>query len=53
MMQGPNVKSGVKMVAIDAVVIRADGRREDLGTISFWHRNLWRRLWWAIKQNWR
>jgi len=35
-------------VSIEAVVIRADGTREDLGTISYWHRNPIRRWLWAI-----
>lgn len=28
---------------IDAVVIRADGRRENLGTVSYWHRSFVKR----------
>lgn len=36
--------------SIAAVVIRADGTREDLGTISYWHCNPLRRLmWWLTK----
>jgi hypothetical protein len=31
-------------IEVQAVVIRADGTREDLGTISYWHRNPLRRL---------
>lgn len=30
---------------IEAVVIRKDGTRENLGTVSYWHRNPLRRLW--------
>jgi hypothetical protein len=30
---------------LQAVVIRKDGTRESLGTISYWHRNPLRRLW--------
>jgi hypothetical protein len=30
---------------ITAVITRADGRVEDLGTIAYWHRNPLRRLW--------
>jgi len=30
---------------LSAVVIRADGSREDLGVISYWHRNPLMRLW--------
>jgi hypothetical protein len=34
----------VKSVSLEAVVIRADGTREDLGTIAYWHKNPLRRL---------
>lgn len=37
-------------MSIDAVVIRADGTREDLGTVTYWHRNPLRRLWRRITQ---
>jgi len=30
-------------VSLGIVVVRADGRREDLGTVSYWHRHWWRR----------
>lgn len=30
---------------LEAVIIRADGTREALGTIAYWHRNPLRRLW--------
>ena len=39
-----------KQVSIDAVVIRADGTREDLGTVSYWHKNPLRRLVWRVKR---
>jgi len=32
----------------EATIIRKDGSREDLGVISYWHRNPFRRLWWWI-----
>lgn len=38
------VPEQVKQVRLQAVVIRADGRREDLGTIAYWHKNPLRRL---------
>jgi hypothetical protein len=37
-------KSGVKQATIEAVVIRADGTREDLGVVSYWHANPLKRL---------
>jgi hypothetical protein len=40
---------GIKEASISAVVIRADGTREDLGVISRWHRNPFKRLWWRIR----
>lgn len=35
---------GVKEMTLNAVIIRADGTREDLGTIAYHHRNPLRRL---------
>lgn len=37
-------KSELREASIAAVVIRADGSREDLGIISYWHKNPFRRL---------
>lgn len=34
-----SAQSGVESVTIDAVIIRADGRREDLGTIAEYQRS--------------
>jgi len=36
--------------SISAVVTRADGRVEDLGVISYYHRNPWKRLLWRISR---
>ena len=36
--------------SIAAVVIRKDGTREDLGVVSYWHRNPLKRLKWALAQ---
>lgn len=36
-----------KSIEIEAVVIRADGTREVLGTVAYWHRNPLRR--WAFR----
>ncbi len=35
---------------IAAVVIRADGTKEDLGVVSYWHRNPLKRLLWRVKR---
>jgi hypothetical protein len=42
-------KAKVQEASIAAVVIRADGTREDLGTISFWHKRWYRRVWWRLR----
>jgi hypothetical protein len=42
--------SNVKEAQIRAVVIRADGTREDLGTISYFHKNPLRRWFWRLKE---
>jgi hypothetical protein len=43
-------QSGIKSSAISAVIIRADGTREELGVISYWHVNPFKRLWFRFKQ---
>lgn len=45
--------SKVKQVTVNAVVIRNNGKREDLGTVAYFHSNPLRRLWFALKQNLR
>lgn len=32
-------KAGIKQMTMEAVVIRADGSREELGVVSYWHKN--------------
>lgn len=44
-----HAKGQVKESSIEAVIIRADGTREELGVVSYWHRNPLRRWLWAIK----
>lgn len=34
---------------VEAVIIRADGTREDLGVIDYWHQNPLKRLEWKVK----
>lgn len=44
----------MKEASIEAVVIRADGRREDLGVVSYWHRNPLKRIAWNLRRKkWR
>lgn len=40
-------------VTVEAVVIRADGTREDLGRVAYWHRNWFRRVLWRISREGR
>jgi hypothetical protein len=40
----------VQQVTVDAVVIRADGRREPLGTIGYWNRAWHKRLMYRIRR---
>lgn len=49
-MSGIAVTQNVKEASIEAVVIRADGRVERLGKISYYHRNPLRRLAWRITE---
>lgn len=39
------VAKSVVMAEVSAVVIRADGTREDLGVISYYHKNPIKRWW--------
>jgi hypothetical protein len=40
----------VKQMELSAVIIRADGSTQDLGTIQYWHKNPLKRLIWRIKK---
>jgi len=46
-----DAKGGLREASIEAVVVRADGSREDLGVVSYWHKNPLRRLWWRLRGN--
>lgn len=43
------IKGKACEASISAVIIRADGSRVDLGTVSYWHRNPLRRLAWRMR----
>lgn len=45
---GPQLTGRITEMSVEAVVIRADGRREPLGTIAYWHENPVRRLVWRL-----
>lgn len=43
------IKDKAKEAKLSAVITRADGTVEHLGTIAYWHKNPLRRLLWAIR----
>lgn len=43
-----NAPAGVVSARVDAVVVRANGARENLGMIAFWHRRALRRIGYAL-----
>lgn len=44
-----NTIGKVKSAWIEATVIRADGRREELGKVSYWHEDARQRFWERVK----
>ena len=44
------VENKVKQMEISAIITRADGTVEDLGTIQYWHKNPLKRIIWRIKK---
>lgn len=44
-MANMKARGGANTITIQAVVTRADGRVENLGTISYWSRNPIKRFW--------
>lgn len=46
---GVKADAGVESVSVEAVVIRRDGTREDLGQIAYYHKNPLRRLAWRLR----
>jgi len=49
-MSSVQAKGCAKEAVIEAVIIRADGTREVLGVISYWHKNPLKRWAWKVKQ---
>lgn len=47
---GTTATGKVKSQTIEAVITRADGTKEYLGVISFWHRNPLIRWGWKLKK---
>lgn len=46
----PGMARAVTETTLEATIIRADGRREHLGVIAFYHRNPLRRLAWRVSR---
>jgi hypothetical protein len=44
-----HAKQKTREASLAAVVIRADGTREDLGVVSYWHRHFWKRWAWRLR----
>lgn len=44
------VPADAKEATISAVVIRSDGRVENLGVVSYWHKHWWMRALHRIKR---
>lgn len=42
-------RSKVKSASVNLVVVRADGRKEDLGRVAYWDRSLLKRLAWKLR----
>jgi uncharacterized protein YhbP (UPF0306 family) len=43
-------KANIRSVTFEAVITRADGTREDLGRIAYYHRSPIRRLLWRLSK---
>ena len=43
-------KMSVKSAQISAKIIRADGSVEELGVVSYWHKNPVKRLWFRFRK---
>ena len=52
-MSDQTARTNVKEASIEAIVIRADGRVEKLGVVSYYHKNPLKRAVWALKQKTR
>lgn len=45
-----DANSGVKKQTMEAKILNADGTvKEDLGVVSFWHENAFRRFTWSVR----
>jgi hypothetical protein len=44
------VKNQAREIEIQAVIIKADGTRQELGTIDYWNRNIFKLFLWKVKK---
>jgi hypothetical protein len=44
------IQAGAKKTILRATIVRADGRTEELGVISYWHKNPIKRAWFGFLQ---
>ena len=44
------INNQAKVIEVTAVITRADGTVEQLGTVSYWNKNLIKRILWRIKK---
>lgn len=50
-MSNVSVDSRAREATIEMIVTRADGTVENLGVVSYWHRNPLKRLAWRIRNS--
>ncbi|MDB5910432.1 MAG: hypothetical protein JWP34_4546 [Massilia sp.] len=48
-----NIAKGVVSAEVRAVITRADGTVEDLGVVSYWHKNRLKRWWMRHFKVWK
>lgn len=44
------LKSSAKEIEIQAVIIKADGTKVNLGTIEYWNKNVFKLILWKVKK---
>lgn len=44
------IQNQAKEIEIQAVIIRADGTKKDLGTIDYYNRNIFKLFLWKVKK---
>lgn len=49
-MSSVSLSAPAKEATIEMIVTRADGTVENLGVVSYWHRNPIKRLAWRVKE---